>query len=90
MSYQFNSRDTYLAAQQQWSRDYADAITVVRKAKLAVKAAHRENAIKRAIGLIWDAYAALRRAHEAVEELHAAKVDMKLEAQRQWLAAHRT
>lgn len=39
--YHFNSRETYLAAKKEWSKDYSAAVLRVRQAKLGLKAAQR-------------------------------------------------
>ena len=42
MTYEFNSRSTYLAARAQWKADYLELSAQVRRAKLAFKEASRK------------------------------------------------
>jgi hypothetical protein len=76
----FDSRTTYLAMRKVWSADYFTAVKAIRQAKIGIKEAMRAGEFT------WKAYAALRKAHGAIEELRDERIRMKEEAQRQYVA----
>jgi hypothetical protein len=87
MTYEFNTKAEYLSATTMWKADFKTNIIDVRAAKTGIKNSNRDFSLgNKKITAIWDAYRALRKAHEKTAEMHDIRAKMKAEAQRQYLA----
>ena len=76
----FNSRETYLAAVDQWKTEYADLSTKIRQKKLELKSSMREQKSTWRLHLDLNLFQA--QANSLLEE----RKEGKIEAQKQWLA----
>ena len=87
MTFTFNSKETYFAYRADWRERFQANLTAVRAAKLGIRTANREyTKDNKKISGIWDAYYALRDAHQETQELQSEIYEARAEAGRQMRA----
>lgn len=81
-NFTFTNRNEYMQQKQEWIQAYKEAVLDIRKAKLAIRHANRDNSSN-----IYSFYAAKNKANKHLDELLTARSLSREEANRQWLAS---
>lgn len=81
-NFTFTNRNEYMQQKQEWIQAYKEAVLDIRKAKLAIRHANRDNHYD-----IYSFYAAKSKANKHLDELLTARSLSREEANRQWLAS---
>lgn len=87
-TYNFSTRETYLADKARWVLAYQEQITAIRTAKQAIKDANRAHTKGAYIHVVWNAYSVYAKSINDIQELITIRQDMRAEAGKQYMLQH--